>query len=196
VIFSNPLAFPHQNIHLFSHKERKTMEITLSEIEQKIYLIRGRRVMLDSDLAQLYSVATMRLNEAVKRNLKRFPSDFMYVLTSKEVSNLISQNAISSSQWGGRRKSIHVFTEQGVAMLSSVLNSDRAIEVNIAIMRVFVKIREMLYFNKELSHKLDQLEQKIEKHDEEIRTIFEAIRQLMMPPETPKRRIGFHAHHH
>lgn len=160
-------------------------------IEQKIFLIRGQKVMLDRDLAALYMVPTMRLNEQVKRNIKRFPEDFMFQLTKEEFKILKSQFAISS--WGGTRKLPYAFTEQGVAMLSGVLNSERAVQVNIAIMRAFVRLRQILSTNKELAHKLEQLERKIEKHDTEIQAIFEAIRQLMAPSaEKPKRRIGFH----
>ncbi|MDP3732225.1 MAG: ORF6N domain-containing protein [Candidatus Omnitrophota bacterium] len=162
-------------------------------IERKIYLIRGHKVMLSMDLAKLYGVPTMRLNEQVKRNIKRFPDDFMFQLSNAEHEILKSQIAISS--WGGaRRANPYAFTEQGVAMLSSVLNSERAIHVNIAIMRAFVRLKAVLATHKELAHKLNELERKIEKHDEDISSIFEAIRQLMaLPPEKPKRRIGFHA---
>lgn len=154
--------------------------------------------MLDKDLAQLYDVETRALNQAVQRNIERFLEDFMFQLTKGEVNvlrcqigtlNLKSQNVTSS--WGGTRKLPRAFTEQGVAMLSSVLRSKRAILVNIAIMRTFVKLREILLTHKELAHKLSQLERKIEKHDGEIKTIFDAIRQLMAPPEKPRRRIGF-----
>jgi len=162
-------------------------------IEHKIYLIRGHKVIVDSELAKLYGVSTKRLNEQVKRNMTRFPIDFMFQLTEKEfdmVLNLRSQIATSKS--GGRRYLPYVFTEQGVAMLSSVLNSERAIQVNIAIMRAFVKLRQILSANKELAHKLIELERKIEKHDGEIQAIFEAIRQLMSPePEESRRIIGF-----
>ena len=164
--------------------------ITHEMIEQKIFLIRRHKVMLDRDLARLYKVPTKRLNEQVKRNIKRFPEDFMFRLTKEEFKNLKSQFATSS--WGGIRKLPYVFTEQGVAMLSSVLHSERAVQVNIAIMRVFVKLRQILSTHKELAHKLEALERKIEKHDAEIQGIFEAIRQLMVVPEKPKRRIGFH----
>ena len=168
-------------------------ELVLQErIERKILLIRGYKVMLDSDLAQLYGVTTKRLNEQVRRNIKRFPDDFMFQLTKKEYDSLRSHFATSKERRGGRRYLPYSFTEQGVAMLSSVLNSERAIQVNIAIMRVFVKIRKILSTHKELAHKLSQLERKIEKHDEEIQAIFEAIRQLMIPPEKSKRQIGFH----
>ena len=161
-------------------------------IEKKIYLIRGHKVMLDSDLAELYGVATKVLLQAVKRNLNRFPEDFMYLLKYQDGAALRSQIVTLKKGRGEHRKYWpYVFTEQGVAMLSSVLNSDRAVQVNIAIMRAFVKLREMLSTNKELSHKLAQLERKIEKHDDEIKLIFDAIRQLMAPPETKKRKIGF-----
>jgi phage regulator Rha-like protein len=165
--------------------------IPAEHIERKIYLIRRHKVMLDNDLAELYGVPTRRLNEQVRRNMTRFPADFMFQLTTEEAENLRSQFATSSSVHGGRRYLPYVFTEQGVAMLSSVLNSERAVQVNIAIMRAFVKLREMLSTNKELAHKLAQLERKIEKHDDEIKLIFDAIRELMRPPETKKRKIGF-----
>jgi hypothetical protein len=161
-----------------------------TEIEQKIFLIRSQRVMLSMQLADLYGVATKVLMQAVKRNLDRFPSDFMFKLTSEELRTLRSQ--IVTSKRGGIRYLPYAFTEQGVAMLSSVLKSKRAIQVNITIMRAFVKLRQILSTHKELSHKLEQLERKTEKHDSEIQAIFEAIRQLMAPPEKPKRRIGFH----
>jgi len=157
--------------------------------------------MLDADLAQLYGVTVGRLNEAIKRNRDRFPSDFMIQLTSDEfatvksyrsVTNLKSQIAISSSGWGGRRHRPYAFTEQGVAMLSSVLASKRAIQVNIAIMRAFVKLREMVASHRELAAKLAELERKVGGHDTQIRSLFEAIRQLMEPGES-KRRIGFQA---
>jgi len=160
-------------------------------IENKIYLLRGHKVMLDRDLAELYGVETRALIQAVKRNPARFPSDFMFQLTNQEVIGLRSQFVISKMARGGRRYMPYVFTEQGVAMLSSVLNSERAVQVNIAIMRVFVKLRELISTNKELAHKLGLLERKIERHDEEIKAIFSAIRQLMTPPEKPKRKIGF-----
>jgi len=162
-------------------------------IEQKIYLLRRQKVMIDRDLASLYRVSTGRLNEQVKRNIKRFPGDFMFQLTKEEFEYWKSQFAISNSDKMGLRHRPYVFTEQGVAMLSSVLNSERAIQVNVAIMRAFVKLRQILSTNKELAHKLGQLERKIEKHDTEIQGIFEAIRQLMAPAEKSKRRIGFHA---
>ncbi|MFA4858839.1 MAG: ORF6N domain-containing protein [Candidatus Margulisiibacteriota bacterium] len=163
--------------------------IPSERIENKIYLIRGQKVMLDRDLSELYGVQTGRLNEQVKRNWERFPEDFMFRLTEQETENLISQFAISS--WGGRRKLPYAFTEQGVAMLSSVLRSKRAIFVNIAIMRAFVKIKRILATHVEVSRKLKEIEGRIDKHDTEIRGIFEAIRQMIMPPDSPKRKIGF-----
>ena len=164
--------------------------VPLDFIQQRIFLIRGHKVMLSPTLAELYGVEVRALIQAVKRNIERFPEDFMFQLTDSEFRNLKSQIVISS--WGGaRRANPYAFTEQGVAMLSSVLRSKQAIQVNIAIMRVFVKLREVLSTHKELAQKLDQLERKIEKHDVEIRSIFQAIRQLMMPSEKTKPKIGF-----
>jgi len=173
-------------------------ELVLQEaVENKIFLIRGHKVMIDRDLARLYGVSTKRLNEQIRRNIRRFPSDFMFQLTLEEAVSLRSQIATlktNGSNRGKHRKYLpYAFTEQGVAMLSSVLNSERAIQVNIAIMRAFVKLRHILATHKELAHKLEELEGKIERHDSEIQAIFEAIRQLMEPPPVPpKPRIGFH----
>jgi len=159
-------------------------------IEQKIYVIQGHKVMIDRDLAALYGVETRALNQAVKRNINRFPDDFMIKLTRGEVMR-ISQIVISLKF----SKNVYAFTEQGVAMLSTVLNSERAIQVNIAIMRAFVKFRNIISTHKELAHKLKELERKtgkhLKKHDVEIQAIFEAIRQLMTVEEKPKPRIGF-----
>ena len=164
--------------------------LSVEVIATKITLVRGKKVMFDYDLAELYGVTTFNLNKAVKRNLNRFPSDFLFLLTRQEVKNLIFQNGISS--WGGRRKLPYVFTEQGVAMLSSVINSKRAIQVNIVIMRAFVKLRELLLTHKELAVKIDELEKKYEGHEEAIQQIFEAIRQLLAPPAVPEKPpIGF-----
>ena len=161
-------------------------------VEQKIYLIRGQRVMIDSELAVLYGVETKQLTRQVRRNITRFPSDFMFRLTKDEYAALRCQ--IGTLKRGRHSKYLpYAFTEQGVAMLSSVLNSERSIQVNIAIMRVFVRLKEILSTNKELAHKLAQLEHRIEKHDTEIHAIFEAIRQLMKPSDKPKRSIGFHS---
>ncbi len=144
--------------------------------------------MLDSDLAELYGVATKRFNEQVKRNLNRFPIDFMFQLNEEETEVLRSQFATSKAGRGGRRYFPYVSTEQGVAMLSSILNSEQAIEINILIMRAFVKLREMIVSNKDLARRLDELENK---YDSQFKIVFEAIRQLMTPPVTPKRKIGF-----
>ena len=161
-----------------------------TQIEQTILVIRGHRVMLDADLAELYGVSAGRLNEAIKRNEDRFPSDFMFQLTKPEFEHLKSQIAISSSRWGGRRHQPYAFTEQGVAMLSSVLNSERAVQVNIEIMRAFVRLRQLIASNKELAKRLDELEQK---YDSQFKVVFDAIRELMtpLPPTSP--RIGFRA---
>ncbi len=166
------------------------ISVPVERIEQSIISIRGHKVMLDQDLAKLYGVATSRLNEQVKRNIDRFPYDFMFQLSKEEYENLISQFATSRSIHGGRRKMPYAFTEQGVAMLSSVLNSQRAIDVNIAIMRTFVKLRELLMTHKDLARKLEAMEKK---YDSQFKIVFDAIRQLMQPPEAPvkKGRIGF-----
>lgn len=157
-------------------------------IERSILLIRGQKVLLDSDLAELYRVETKVLNQAIKRNLARFPADFMFALTQNEFIALKSQFVTSS--WGGRRTAPYAFTEQGVAMLSSVLHSDRAVAVNIEIMRAFVRLREILSSNAELARRLDDLEKK---YDIQFRAVFDAIRQLMIPPASSKKvRIGFH----
>ena len=167
----------------------KSPLIPIEKIESKIFLIRGKRVMLGQALAELYDVETRTLIQAVKRNVDRFPEDFMFNLNEQEYEILRSQIVISS--WGGRRHLPYAFTEQGVSMLSSVLNSKRAIQVNIQIMRIFTKLREVIAHNKEIMQKLNQLESRVEKHDSEIQSIFEAIRQLMIPPDKPKKRIGF-----
>ena len=167
--------------------------IPSKRIAHLIFVFREQKVMLDSDLAALYGVSTGHLNRAVKRNPDRFPPDFMFQLSLEEVHFLKCQFGISKPSRGGRRRSRpFVFTEQGVAMLSSVLQSDRAVKINIAIMRAFVKLREMLDTNRELARKFAQLERRVGKHDDEIAAILEAIRQLMAPPEKPRREIGFH----
>jgi len=165
--------------------------VTVEGIQKRIFLLRGQKVMLDVDLAQLYGVTSGRLNEAVKRNRDRFPIDFMFQLTKLEFENLKSHIAISSSEWGGRRHPPFAFTEQGVAMLSSVLRSHRAVQVNITIMRTFVQLRELAATHKELATKLTELEHKVAGHDGHIRSLFEAIRQLMNEPASPGHRIGF-----
>jgi hypothetical protein len=168
----------------------KSTLIPYEIIQQKIFLIRGHKVMLDKDLAYLYQVKPIALRQQVKRNKERFPGDFIFKLTKKEVDILVSQNVIPSKRsLGGFMP--YAFTEQGVAMLSGILHSKRAIQVNIAIMRVFVKLKQIISTHKELAHKLSDLERKIEKHDGHIQSIFEAIRQLIILPERQKRRIGF-----
>ena len=168
----------------------KTGIILSSNIEKKIMLIRGQKVMLDNDLAALYEVETKALNRAVKRNRERFPDDFMFQLEPQELTNLMFQFGTSSYGHGGRRKPVHAFTEQGVAMLSSVLRSPRAVRVNIEIMRAFVRIRQWLASNTELARKLAELEKK---YDAQFKVVFDAIRELMRPPEPPRKQIGFHA---
>jgi hypothetical protein len=166
--------------------------VPMEKIANKIYVIRGTRVMLDHDLAVLYGVPTKALKQAVKRNLDRFPTDFMFELTKKEFADLRSQIVTSSSQqWGGPRYRPMAFTEQGIAMLSSVLRSKRAAHVNIEIMRIFVRIRAVLTSSRNLATKLKQLESRINDHDEKIEIIFEAILQLLTPPEETKNPIGF-----
>ena len=160
-------------------------------IERRIYTIRDHRVMLDADLAELYQVETFNLNKAVKRNIDRFPDDFMFQLSADEWKALRFQIGIPNTGRGGRRFAPHTFTEQGVAMLSSVLNSERAVQVKIAIMRAFVKMREEMATHKDLAHKIEALERKYQSHDDEIQVIFKAIRQLLEAPPAPKRRIGF-----
>ena len=177
-------------------KTLKKAEVADEEIVSKIYFIRDKKIMLDRDLAELYDVTTGNLNKAVKRNLNRFPEDFMFQLTETEFKNLIFQNGTSS--WGGTRKMPYGFTEQGVAMLSGVLNSDRAIEVNIRIIRIFTKLREMLLTHKDILVKLEKIENELMKQDgrtakneDKIQMIFEALKQLLNPPQEPRKRIGF-----
>lgn len=164
--------------------------IPAERIERAILLIRGQKVLLDNDLAELYSVEPKALTRAVRRNSDRFPSDFMFQLSNDEWAALRCQIGTSNPGRGGRRYAPYAFTEQGVAMLSSVLRSERAVAVNIEIMRAFVRLREILASHTDLARRLDELEQK---YDAQFRAVFDAIRQLMIPPETsPKRRIGFH----
>jgi ORF6N domain len=158
-------------------------------IISKIYFIRGQKVMLDRDLAEMYNVTTGNLNKAVKRNLKRFPEDFMFQVATEEFKNLIFQNGTSS--WGGTRKMPYAFTEQGVSMLSSVLNSDIAIEVNIRIIRIFAKLREMLLTHKDILLKLEQMEKQMIENSSDIQNIFAALRELLNPPQEPRPAIGF-----
>jgi ORF6N domain len=165
--------------------------IPVEQIERKIYLIRGHKVMLDRELADLYGVETRVLNQAVRRNINRFPADFMFTLSREEImriSQFVTSSHYSKSDTLKFSKSVMVFTEQGVAMLSGVLNSERAVQVNIAIMRTFVKLCEMIASHKDLAKRLDTLEKK---YDAQFKVVFDAIRQMMEPPKTKRRRIGF-----
>jgi ORF6N domain len=162
-----------------------TDEIIIS----KIYQIRGYKVMLDEELAELYEVPTKRLNEQVKRNVDRFPEDFMFQLSTMEFSNLKSH--IATTSWGGRRTAPYAFTEHGVLMLSSVLSSERAVSVNIQIMRIYTRMREMLLTHKDILLQLEKIENKMMGHDEDIKLIFDCVKQLIHPPQDPRPRIGF-----
>jgi hypothetical protein len=166
------------------------LPISIELIARRIYRIRGEKVMLDSALAELYRVPTFRLNEAVKRNRRRFPDDFMFQLTKDETEALTSQNAMSKGR-GGRRTFPYAFTEHGVAMLSSVLNSERAVQMNILIIRAFVQIRELLATNKDLAARLEKLESRQTEHASIIGILAEEIDELKLLPEPPKRRIGY-----
>jgi len=170
-------------------KSTKAVIVPDELIMNNIYLIRGQKVMLDHDLAKLYQVEKKRLNEQVSRNKERFPGDFMFQLNKEEFQNLKSQFATSS--WGGLRKLPYAFTEQGVAMLSGILNSSTAIRVNIQIIRVFTKMRELLMTNKDILLQLEKVEKKLTKHDDEIILIFQYLKKLLKPPQTPRERIGF-----
>jgi phage regulator Rha-like protein len=158
-------------------------------IQQRIFFIRGQKVMLDVHLAEVYRVATKNLNKAVRRNKDRFPGDFMLQLTKEEFNSLRFHFGTSNAGKGGRRYLPYAFTEQGIAMLSSVLHGRRAAQVNIEIMRAFVKLRELLATHKDLARKLEELERK---YDAQFRVVFDAIRRIIQPPDKPKRRIGFH----
>ncbi len=162
--------------------------IPIERIEQKIYVARGERVMLDSDLATIYGVTTKVFNQAVKRNLKRFPEDFMFQLTAEEDEHLRSQIATSNKTRGGRRYLPYVFTEHGAIMAANILSSERAVEASVQVVRAFVNLRRMLTSNAELAKKLESLEKK---YDAQFKVVFEAIRQLMLPPTKPPRKIGF-----
>ncbi len=164
----------------------------IDNVESAIYFIRGQRVMLDSDLAAIYGTSTMRLNEQFRRNRKRFPADFAFVLTREELTNLISQIAISRSH-GGRRKPPVVFTEHGAIMLAAVLNSDIAVQASVRVVRAFVRLREMVAANAQLAAKLEELERRLDSHDEAIVDLFATLKRLLEPTEPKKKReIGFH----
>ncbi|MEO8769391.1 MAG: ORF6N domain-containing protein [Ferruginibacter sp.] len=173
---------------------KKQLQLLVAEqkVLNRIYVIRGQKIMIDEDLAEMYKVETRRLNEQVKRNKNRFPKDFMFVLTPKEFENLMSQNATSS--WGGRRKSPYAFTEQGVAMLSGILNSDIAIEVNIRIIRVFTRLREYALTHKDILLQLAKLEKESTGNKKDIENIFMVLKELLekqQRPPVPRNKIGF-----
>lgn len=166
------------------------LSVPLERIEKAILLVRGEKVILDADLAALYGVTTTRLNEQVKRNKDRFPGDFAFRLTKEEFTNLISQFATSSAAHGGRRKLPLVFTEHGAIMAANVLNSKRAVQASVQVVRAFVRLRQILASNAELASKLAELEGK---YDRQFKVVLDAIRQLMTPPASPRKQIGFQA---
>lgn len=172
-------------------KQVRPKNVTPSEIESAIFVARGHRVMLDADLARLYGVTTAALNQAVKRNADRFPDDFAFQVTQQEFTAMMSQNVISKSGRGGRTKRPWVFTEHGVAMLSSVLRSPTAARVNIEIMRTFVRLRRLMATPGELVEQLTKLVETVQLHDGQIRSIVQVLQQMLEKPEPPKRRIGF-----
>jgi hypothetical protein len=167
--------------------------IPLDRIEQSIFVIRGQRVMLDSELAQVYGVRTERLNQQVRRNAERFPADFVFQLTARELENLILQNARSSGGHGGHRRLPWAFTEHGAVMAANVLKSPVAIRASIQVVRAFIRFREALASNAVLAHRLDELERRMVRHDRQFAVVFEAIRKLMEPPESANRKppLGF-----
>ena len=166
--------------------------VPAEHIDPLIVVVRGQRVLLYSDLAKLYGVTTTRLNEQVKRNLDRFPTDFMFRLIQEEWDALISQIATSKGGRGGRRKLPYAFTEHGAVMAANVLNSPVAVRASITVVRAFVRLRQMIASHEDLARKLDILEKKFAKHDAQFRVVFDAIRQLMEPPPPRRRSIGFH----
>jgi len=171
----------------------KTAIILAKRVSSKILVLRNQKVMLDVDLAELYGVSVKRLNEQIKRNTRRFPSDFLFSLTRAEDKNLRSQNATSSSAHGGRRYLPYAFTEHGAIMAATVLNSKRAIEMSIFVVRAFVQMRQAVVVNQHIVSKLAELEARIESHDADIQDLVEAIHELMAPPPANHRRIGFEA---
>jgi hypothetical protein len=184
---------PHGAAKKKSIMASETPDAPLRRIEDLIYLVRGQRVMLDSDLAKIYGVTTSQLNQAVRRNPGRFPDEFAFQLEGKEFATLISQSVISKTGRGGRTKSPWVFTEHGALMLGNVLNSKVAVQACVRVVKVFISMREQLAAHKELAGKLAELEGRVAGHDESIQKLFEAIRRLVEPPPTkPRRQIGFH----
>jgi ORF6N domain len=171
----------------------KTAIVLAKRVASKILILRNQKVILDTDLAELYGVPVKRLNEQLKRNLQRFPPDFLFTLTREEYKNLRSQNATSSSVHGGRRYLPHAFTEHGAIMAATVLNSKRAIEMSIFVVRAFVQMRQALVVNQHVVSKLSELEARLDNHDDEIQNLVEAIRELLTPLPASNRRIGFEA---
>lgn len=171
----------------------KTAIILTKRVGSKILILRNQRIILDTDLAELYGVSVKRLNEQIKRNPRRFPSDFLFTLTAAEYRNLKSQNATSSSTHGGRRSLPHAFTEHGAIMAASVLNSKRAIEMSIFVVRAFVQMRQTLLLKQQVVSKLSEFEARLDQHDADIQELIEAIRELMAPQPANDRRIGFEA---
>lgn len=167
------------------------LDVSVQFVERRIYLIRGHKVMIDEDLAELYGVPTKRLNEQVRRNLKRFPEDFMFQLSKEEAEILRSQFVTSRFSHGGRRSPPYAFTEHGVAMLSSVLNSERAIEVNITIVRAFIRLRQLLESNEELNRKFVAVIRKLSTHDKYFQVVFSELKKLTEQPALPRKQIGF-----
>jgi len=172
-------------------EQKNTMIVPDEVVMNKIYLVRDQKVMIDRDLAELYGVETRVLNQAVKRNLKRFPEDFMFQMTDKELEDWKSQIVISNREKMGLRKPPLVFTEQGLTMLSCVLNSDRAITMNIQVIRIFTKMREMILTHKDLLVKMSELESKVSNHDKSIKQVFDYLKQLIKEEGEPKESIGF-----
>jgi hypothetical protein len=186
----NDISVPHKGKQKRRVKGDMKALLPSERIERAIFLIRGHKVMLDIDLAHLYGVTTKRLNEQVKRNRNRFPADFMFQLTSKEKAEVVANcDHLTKLKYSPAKP--FAFTEHGAVMVASVLNSKRAIEVSIYVVRAFVKVREVLGAHRELAQKLTELERRVESHDTHIRSLFDAIRQLMEPPATKSRRIGF-----
>jgi hypothetical protein len=175
-------------------KQQKHPLVPDEIVMDKIYLVRGQKVMLDRDLAELYGVETKRLKEAVRRNMSRFPEDFMFEMNVEEFENWRTQNATSKQDRQGLRYAPFCFTEQGVTMLSCILNSERAIAVNIQIIRIFTRMREVLLTHKDILLKLEQLEQKTSSHNADIQLIFEYLKELLSPPQEPRNMIGFTRH--
>ena len=168
----------------------KTKALTIP-VESRILVLRQQKVILDSDLAELYGVPVRQLNQAVKRNLERFPADFMFQLTAKEDEILRSQIVTSSSGYGGRRYPPYAFTEHGAIMAATVLNSPKAVEMSVFVVRAFVRLREMLGNNRQLASKINELEQRLETHDSAIQELIDAIKEMMTPPDGPRKKIGF-----